>query len=435
MEFKEAVSKVKVAKRVLNVSHYDADGLCSAKILKSTLEKEGISVHTKIVKELSIELIKEIKRIDETENFDLIIFSDLGSGYLSLLPRNKEIIILDHHIPEEIKIPDNILQINPCLEGKELCGAGICYLFGLHLNLSYELVDYAVIGAIGDHQLDVGKNREVLEFAQKIGRLKTERGLKIFGHVNRPIHESLQKADFFPMNGHSEIVQFLSELEINLHHNGRIRSYYDLTKIEKEKLCSEIVKERLRNNLENPADIFSDIYLLTEQPKELMDALEDSTILNAYGRLERYDEIFDVLDGKTEGLNEVMTEYRRKISGYLSWAMKNKANFFQTDKVIFVNAREKVDSNMIGTIISIMSNCSEDSKVFVGLANEGGRVKISARSKSESLDLNKLVSEVCKRLDGMGGGHGAAAGGKINLGQEEKFIKELTKLIEGANIE
>ena len=429
MDFSDAIIKVRNANKILLVSHYDCDGLCSAKILSDALKKENKEIKIKIAKEISSEIIEEVEKEFEEGNFELIIFSDLGSGYLSLLPKDKEIVILDHHVPEKVEVPENIIQINPCLEDKELCGAGICYLFVSELGKNEELIDYAIVGAIGDHQLEIDENKKIKELAEKLGRLKTEPGLNIFGHVNRPIHESLCNANFFPLNGHSEVVQFLSELDIELYHNGKIKSYYDLSEKEKKKLSLEIIKERISNNIEEPANIFSSIYILTNQPRELMDALEFSTIFNSFGRLEKYEEVFEMLDGNLDILAEVKREYGRKLSSYLAWVERNLEKFPQTKNILFINAKEKIDENMIGTIVSILINGSINKNVIVGLAYAEDGVKLSTRSKMPGIDLDEIVSKICGKLGGNGGGHKEAAGGKIERGKEEEFIELFKKEI------
>lgn len=434
MDFTRAVERVKESNKILIVSHYDCDGLCSAKILSTALKKQRKEIKVKIAREISEDLVRDIEEEFEKENFDLIIFSDLGSGYLNLLPEDKNILILDHHVPEKAGIPENIIQINPYLENKELCGAGVCYLFASKLNKNQELIDYAIVGAIGDNQLEIGENKKLLEEAEKIGKLKIEKGLKIFGHLNRPIHNSLNNSKLLPLKDCSEVVQFLSDLEINFNHNGKIKSYYDLSKDEKERLSLGIIKERIRNNLDEPANIFSDIYILTNQPRDLMDALEFSTILNAFGRLEKFDEALKLLDGNLERLDEVMSEYKRKLATYLSWTTKNINDFPQTENILFINAGEKIDENMIGTITSIAINSCTNKKIIVGIASSRDGVKISARSKMPEIDLNEIVSKVCEKLGGAGGGHKEAAGGKIEKGKEEEFIKLFTEELKSRSL-
>ena len=417
MNFSKALEEVKKVKKILLVSHYDCDGLCSAKILSTALKREDKEVKIKIVKEISEEIIREIESTEK----DLTLFSDLGSGYLSLLPKQGKIIVLDHHAPEETELPSNLVHINPTIEQKELCGSGICYLFVKNLGNNKDLIDYAIVGAIGDNQLDVGENLKIKKEAEKLGRLKIEKGLKIFGHVNRPLHESLKNSTIFPLNDHSQVVQFLSDLEINLIGEGRLKSYYDLTKEEREKLILGIIKERIRNDFGEHRDIFSEIYILTYQPRKLIDALEFSTILNAFGRLEKYEEALQLMDGDLNILNEVLQEYRRRISDCLTWTIENINNFYQVKDIIFINARENIDPNLIGTITSIFINTFTEKKIVVGLAREGETTKISARAKRE-VSLDRILNGICLKLGGRGGGHKQAAGGRIPRKREEEFI-------------
>jgi RecJ-like exonuclease len=424
MDFSKAIEEVKKATKVLVVSHYDCDGLCSAKILSTALKREGKEVEIKIVKEISEDIIREIEPIKR----DLTIFSDLGSGYLSLLPKKGKIIVLDHHTPEDVELPNNIIHINPMLEEKELCGSGVCYFFVKKLGNNRDLIDYAVVGALGDNQLDIGENLKIKKEAEKLGRLKIEKGLKIFGHVNRPLHESLKNSSMFPLNDHSQVVQFLSDLKINLVENGKLKSYYDLTKEEKEKLVSGIIKERIRNDFGEHNDIVSEIYILTYQPRKLIDALEFSTILNAFGRLEKYEEALDLMNGNLEILEDVLKEYRRRISDYLTWTTRNMKNFHQTKDVIFINAKDNIEENMIGIITSIFINAFTDKKIVVGMAYDADSIKISARAKNE-LDLDKILNKVCEELSGQGGGHKQAAGGRIPKGRENEFTKYFIEYI------
>jgi RecJ-like exonuclease len=420
MDFRPAIEKAKSAKKILIVSHYDCDGLCSAKILKDALEGEGKQLEILIAKEVTPEIIREAL----TKESDLIIFSDLGSGYLSLMPKDKEIIILDHHDPETEQVTENIIQINPCLEKKELCGSGVCYLFAESLNPeNSRLIDWAVVGAIGDNQIEEGENLKVMKQAQKMGRLKVEKGLNIFGHVNRPLSQTLKNSNHIPFNDESEIVQFLSDLNIDLNHNGKIKSYCDLKDKEKELLKLEVFKEVIRRGDSDPAKVFSNIYLLPRNSKKLMDAREFSTILNAFGRLERYNEAFEMLGGDMDKLEAVMLEYRQKIASYLSWTARNLKKFASDDNALFIDAGDNIHENMIGTITSISINGIAKKGIVIGLANGEGGIKISARSENKNVDLNEILSSVCESLGGYGGGHAAAAGGKIPPGKSKEFIE------------
>jgi RecJ-like exonuclease len=421
MDFKPAIEKIRNAKNILIVSHYDCDGLCSAKILSDAFKRENIAFSVLIAKELGEDTISKV----EQSNADLIIFSDLGSGYISLIPKDRPVIILDHHEQEETDVPFNIIQINSCLEGKTLCGSGICYLFAKELNKNnMDLIDFAIVGSIGDGQVEEGENKKIIEEAKKLGRLNVEKGLNIFGHVNRPLNNSIKNSNTIPLNTESEIMQFMGDIDIDLNENGRIKSYYDLNALEREKLKTELFKEVLQRGTPEPTKIFSNIYLLSRKPKIVMDAQEFSTILNAFGRLEKFDEVFEMLDGRFEKINEVMLEYRQKISTYLSWVNKNMKTFECDKHALYIDAGSFVDENMIGTIVSMSIRGTSDKKIMIGMADGKTGIKVSARSKNEKIDLNEMLGAICLECGGYGGGHAQAAGGKIELGRSKEFIEK-----------
>ena len=195
---KDAIEQIKESNFIRVVSHYDADGLSAGAILFSALTREGKKIHISVEKQLKPKVIEKLK----SEKPDLFIFSDLGSGQIEMLNElaektNKKIIILDHHIPSTIQPHQNIIHINPCLEGRgedDMSGAGVAYLLAKELNSKNKDLSYlAVIGAIGDIQDEnwtmKGVNQELLEEAVREGILKRDKGLRLFGRMNRPLHK------------------------------------------------------------------------------------------------------------------------------------------------------------------------------------------------------------------------------------------------------
>ena len=434
MDFRKAVSEIRKAKTIRVVSHYDCDGLCSAAILKKALEREGKEFIIDIAKQVDSELISKLENTDE----DLLIFSDLGSGYLELLERlDKKIIVLDHHQPSKEETSENIEHINPILENRILCGAGVAFLLATKLDISNkDLVDLAIVGAIGDNQVFEGENKNLVDYAKRLGRIKIQKGLNVFGWVNRPLHKALLYSNIHPFyKDESKVVQFLSDIGINLiDESGNFRSMLDLSEHEKLILHEELLKEILANGDKIPDNIFKKAIILKNYPKMISDASELATILNACGRLERYEDSFSILDGNLSLVEDIMTEYKKRIKRYLDWVERNKLNFPITQKGFYIVAKDNIHENFIGTITSIcLSSNIVGKDVILGFANTSkGDVKISAR-KRQGLDINlgKLISKVCEEFGGFGGGHKEAAGGNIPTGKEYAFIKIFDSLING----
>jgi len=434
MDFGNAVSEIRKAEKIRIISHYDCDGLCSAAILKKALEREGKEFSIEIAKQVDTELISKLENAEE----DLLIFSDLGSGYLEFLEKiNKRIIVLDHHQPSKEMISKNIEHINPTLENKILCGAGIAFLLATKLDISNkDLVDLAIVGAIGDNQVFEGENKNLVTYAKRLGRIRIQKGLNVFGWVNRPLHKALVYSNIHPFyRDESKVVQFLSDIGINLiDDSGNFRSMLDLSEREKLILHEELLKEILANGGKIPENIFKKAIILENYPKIISDASELATILNACGRLERYEDSFSILEGDVSLVEEIMFEYKKRIKRYLDWVEMNKLNFPISEKGFYIVAKDNIHENFIGTITSIcLSSNMVKKDVILGFANtSNGEVKISARKKqSFNVNLGELISRVCEEFGGFGGGHKEAAGGSIPAGKEYAFIKIFDSLING----
>src|SRR3989344_7374979 len=81
------------------ISHLDSDGLTSASIILKVLKREKKKFVLSIVKQLNENILKELS----LENYKVIIFTDLGSGYIKLINQylnDKKIFIFDHHVPD-----------------------------------------------------------------------------------------------------------------------------------------------------------------------------------------------------------------------------------------------------------------------------------------------------------------------------------------------
>lgn len=177
---RRAIEKLKEHKiaSVLLVHHDDADGLCSAAIIKMALEREGYAVKTICLEKVYPEVIDDLhSKIDQ-----IIFYVDLGSSHADLISElNKKrnlTIILDHHDPKPSSDPE-VFDLN--LENfgyvgeTDFSGATCCYLFAKLLNDNNVDLDYLAI--VGSQELPGGYesiNNLVLEGSIKSGRIRRE---------------------------------------------------------------------------------------------------------------------------------------------------------------------------------------------------------------------------------------------------------------------
>ncbi|MGY5858633.1 MAG: hypothetical protein RTU63_04635, partial [Candidatus Thorarchaeota archaeon] len=108
-----AVLATRKAKKVMAFSHIDADGISALAIIVGALEQEEKEFEWKNIHQINSESIIEIK--NEVERFkpDVVIFSDFGTGQFSLVKNHiavldsvEQIIVLDHHLPQDRDIKD-----------------------------------------------------------------------------------------------------------------------------------------------------------------------------------------------------------------------------------------------------------------------------------------------------------------------------------------
>jgi hypothetical protein len=160
---------------VLVVHHDDADGLCSAAILKEALEIEGFKVITLCLEKVYPEVIADLH---SKGNF-VILYADIGSSHADMISdfnqgRNLT-IILDHHDPK-VSMDPRVLDLN--LENfgfkgeTDFSGATCCYLFARALNEKNSDLDYLAL--VGSFEIPEGYksiNKAILEEAIKSNRI------------------------------------------------------------------------------------------------------------------------------------------------------------------------------------------------------------------------------------------------------------------------
>ncbi|HLE64649.1 MAG TPA: DHH family phosphoesterase, partial [Candidatus Bathyarchaeia archaeon] len=115
---------------ILLVTHFDADGISAGSVILAAVKRLGAPAHLRAIDNLSEKVLEELEDVEA----DLAIFTDIGSGYLSIIGkalRHKEIVIADHHqtLGEQ---PPNSHHFNTHLLGfdgsVEISGAGTAYL-------------------------------------------------------------------------------------------------------------------------------------------------------------------------------------------------------------------------------------------------------------------------------------------------------------------
>ncbi len=251
----KCADEIRKHKSVHVVSHIDADGLTSAGIICTALERGDFEYTTRFVKQLDEKALDTIA----DENHEIVVFTDLGSGMCELIKsRGIHAVISDHHQPQ-----GNLqFHLNPHLFGAngsyELSGSGSTYILASAFGGNQDLSSLAIVGAVGDMQhlkmgQLVGINREILEEGVKGGTLQFKKDLTLFGKQTRPIYKLLQYSSdpYLPgLTGNEEAcIEFLHSLNIRFSEDERWRRWIDLEIPEKQKIVSGLIQYCLKSGI------------------------------------------------------------------------------------------------------------------------------------------------------------------------------------------
>lgn len=457
----EAAEKIKdhIAenKPVRVESHLDADGLAAAGIMGVALKRLGASFIIRIERWLDGKVVQALSSSKEC----LIVFTDMGSGYLPMLNEGlseREVIILDHHQPVG-RSHESFLHVNPHLCGidgsKDLCGAGVAYLVAKSLEpRNVDLSYLGIIGALGDLQDKYeertlgGVNALIVKDALKADLLEVKKDILLFGRETRPIHKALAYTTnpFIPgISGEEDkSLGLLNTLGIKLKEGDRWRALRDLSREEKKKLFSAIADYMASKGIRSEVamSLIGAVYVLKkEEPwTPLRDAREFAMLLNATGRMNRSGLGVAICMGDRgrtlQEADKVLEEYRKTITKYLSWLEENPNKLEELSHIYVIHGGTSIDEKVISTISTIiLPNLPRQEKPLIAYAliPEEKHVKISARMSSilveKGINIGKILHKAAKRFLGEGGGHDVAAGAYIPAEKSEYFIRYVNELV------
>ena len=446
-------------KKVLLISHMDADGISAAGILGKALFRAGANFCIRIERWLD-EKVVDYACLQSRED-TLVIFTDMGSGYLDILrakAEDKEIIILDHHQP--IGEPsETFLQVNPHLFGidgsREISSAGISYLVAKSMDESnIDLACLAVVGALGDLQDKYeerslgGVNELIVNDAIKSGFLSIETDLLFFGRETRPIHKAIAYTTnpYIPgISGEEDkTLAFLSELNIELKRNERWRALRDLTPEEKRKIFSALHDYMISKGFRSDTamKLLGTIYVLVKEEAwtPLRDAREFALLLNATGRMGVSGLGVAICMGDRglayEEAIKALEDYRQTITRYLRWLDENQDRIEEWENIYVLHGEKEIDEKAISAIATIVStNLPKPEKPLIAYSfiPEEKVLKISARTTDSlarmGMNLGEIIGAAAEKCSGIGGGHDIAAGAQIPYEQKTQFLKIVDSLV------
>ena len=461
-----AARELEAADSVLLASHIDADGLTSAAIAVTALERADIPVEVVFSKQLDADEIAAIAAME----FETVLFTDFGSGQLDIIAAHEQEgaftpVIADHHQPADA---DTEFHVNPLLEGvdggKELSGAGTTYVLARALSDcashpddpamegNRDLAALAVVGAVGDMQtVDgelVGANVSIAEEGVAAGVLDTTTDLAMYGTQTRPLPKLLEYASDVRVPGITNNQRgsraFLEGLDIELRSNGEWRTWADLDHDERQTVVSGLVQHAVTKGV--PAKRVNELVgtsytLPREAPGTVLrDASEFSTLLNATARYDRADVGLAVClgdrDGALDEAQRLLRQHRRNLSEGLDWVAESGVT--TAENVQWFHAEDRIRETIVGIVagMALGTDGVDRGKPIVGFAYKSDaedETKVSARGTArlvrQGLDLSQVMGEAARAVGGDGGGHTVAAGATVPRGKESAFLERVDELV------
>jgi RecJ-like exonuclease len=449
-------SRLRAADSVLLVSHIDADGLTSAAVAASALERAGLPFEATFSKQLDAEEVARVAAADH----ETVLFTDFGSGQLDVIAEREAAgaftpVVADHHQPADAETE---YHLNPLLFGvdgaSELSGAGTAYVLARALEseagANRDLAALAVVGAVGDMQDGGGglhgANEALVADGEEAGVLEPNTDLALYGRQTRPLPKLLEYASDARIpgitNDEAGCIDFLSGLDLELKADGEWRRWVDLTAAERRTLVSELVRRAIESGV--PAERIDGLtgttYTLTgEEPgTELRDVSEFSTLLNATARYERADVGLAVCLGDRgdalERARRLLRNHRRNLSEGLELVTTEGTTV--EDHVQWFDAGTRIRETIVGIVagMALGSDGVRRDLPVVAFAEKGeASVKVSARAPgflvADGVDLSTVMREAAAAVGGEGGGHDVAAGATIPAGERQAFLERVDRAV------
>jgi RecJ-like exonuclease len=440
--------RLRDADTVLLASHIDADGLTSAAIAATALERAAIPFDVVFEKQLDEAAIRSVAATDH----ETVLFTDFGSGQLDVIVGYTDAfspVVADHHQPAEAEIE---CHCNPLLEGldgaSELSGAGATYCLARALGgePNRDLAALAVVGAVGDMQAGpdglTGANARIVAEGVDAGVVREGTDLAMYGRQTRPLPKLLGYASDVQVPGisgdESGAIRFLSGLDLDLREDGAWKRWVDLTDDERRTVASALLKRAVASGV--PAgrvnDLIGTTYTLPAEDEgtELRDVSEFSTLLNATARYERADVGLAVCLGDRDAAlaraRTLLRDHRRNLSEGLEFVTSTGV---QTENhVQWFDAGTEIRETIVGIVagMALGSAGVDRTRPIVAFASAGdGELKVSARGTHglvrRGLDLSAAVRAAARTVGGDGGGHDVAAGATIPTGERAAFVEAI----------
>ncbi len=403
------------------IGHYDCDGLTSSAILVQTLLRLGKRFHLSNVLSLAPGVIERLNR----EAPALVLFTDLGSGYMDLLAQlEAPALVVDHHLPQG-EVPGNVLELNAHKAGvdgnREASAASVAFALALTLDEpNRDLAPIALAGACGDRQMTggwKGWNLEIANMATEDNYLKEKQQLPLHGvSLAEALAGSLEPYLVGISGQPTAAEEALRAIGLD-----PTAASDGLAGEEATRLADWLALKLLEQGAgsEQCKQLFAPSYQL---PGWGCTVSELASLVDASGRQDDASTGIALLLGSTAarsraGAHELAQ--RKQLLALLSAAKFERRNAIQH----FSTSEPALKGTICGLALGYFLDRSLPA---IGLSPRDGELIVSSRATPElierGLNLAEVMSQSAGKCGGIGGGHAIAAGATVPLDAEEQFL-------------
>ena len=439
-------AKKREKKRILVVTHIDADGLSSGSVAFHAVARAGAIASVRAIPDLDRRALESLK----ADGFDFYLFTDLGSGLIPELEGafGGDFAVVDHHqLPPDHATRRNILNAWAFGfdGGVEVCSSTMAYMLATTMDeRNRDLSPLAIIGALGDRQDSgqgrslTGLNRKAVDDALEAGRVEVVKDFLFHGRETRPIHEAVAMtySPFIPgLSGAKDSsLAALSTAGLALKERGRWRHLAELSTEEKQRLLEVLTAYAGSSGTGGTAvvsELIGEVYSFPAEDSltPLHDGREFATLLNACGRMDATDTgVAICLGDRGQPLSDasrLMAEYRSKINKSIQM-LQSGDRVTTHGNVTVVIGDDFLEERMTGSISSLLASTDKykDKMVLVRTRSGETELKFSSRlgdAFEKEVNLGAILKEAAEAVGGVGGGHSMAAGAKIPAAKKDEF--------------
>lgn len=424
--------------KVIVISHNDADGISSLKLIQNLLHKIHLE-YDYFIYNRSSSWSNYLSGIlpKSKENKGALIFTDVGSSLTELIPiikqRREDFYILDHHEVENDfdQIPENLYFVNPTIYGFDgldhIAGASLAYMFAKSMVPSIIKQGWlTIIGIAGDSLRSMDKlksfNKEIYQEIKEEEIIIDNEGLILFGSMHETIKNALKYS----------ILPYVKDLSGET--DEKVKGFLSTHNINPNKKVLELNSSEI-DKIEASTNVTKGHYALLPQKQGILYfAFEHSLLLNILS-FKNISSALSIIQQKsiTRYAKEIYYNYITSLATNLKKISKELPHF-ETNKAIFINAGNgKIPPSSwsdTASFCSVNELLNPDKILFLGgLEKKTQMMKLSIRcsrkylESNNGLGVNQVITKIKDTLGGMGGGHKLAGGIRISI-PSYKYLKE-----------